>query len=303
VIRLLAIMIVLGASVAAADTAQRKTAPDKFTRAASEAFVAALAADHKGDLQTALIFYQKALALSPHPSTAFNIADILRRQGKLTESIRSYEMYLAISPDAPDRKVVEALIDKLARTPGSVFVSSTGIRDLKSIDLSTAYVLIDGKIVSKPGTKLVTAADAGDMDGIELIVAPGDHVLDVITPLTYGFIQCEVRPNERSRCVVSAPPRIDGTVVISGTNRHLLISDRPGKRRGNEDTKMLKRFEVKPGRTKFAVRDRSYECPALVLDVPSGGDLAYVFIAAREPSSVDRCRAHDMTRARLHFDP
>ena len=72
----LLLLAVLTGTAAAEEAAKRKTAPDKFTKAAGEAFVAATAADQKGDLPTALGLYQKAFAISPHPSTMFNIADV-----------------------------------------------------------------------------------------------------------------------------------------------------------------------------------------------------------------------------------
>jgi tetratricopeptide (TPR) repeat protein len=300
---LVVLVVLVGAAVAVAgpESAQRKKAPDKFAKAASESFVAALAADQKGDLRTALGHYQKAFAISPHPSTIYNIADLQRRLGKLTDAVRSYETYLAISPEAADRRTVETLIDKLARTPGSVFIMSSRPSDPKSIDLSTAYVLIQGKIVVKPGAKLVQAVDAGDTPGIELTLAPGRWELDVVTPLTYGNTTCHVSPGERSLCSVSAPPRIDGAVIVSGTNRNTLIAIDRKNRVG--DTLMYSRFVRKPGRTKLHVRDGPYECAALVLDVPAGGDVLYVFLAEREPNRVDRCRTHEITKQRLHFDP
>ncbi|MDB4960153.1 MAG: hypothetical protein JWP01_152 [Myxococcales bacterium] len=295
----LILLAATGIAVAGPDPAQRKKAPDKFAKAASASFSAALAADQKGDLPTALGLYQKAFEISPHPSTIYNIADVQRRLGKLTDSVRSYEMYLAIAPEAADRRTVETLIEKLGKTPGSVFVMSSRPSDRKSIDLSTAYVLIKGKILFKPGTKLVGAVDAGDMPGIELMLPAGVWEIDVVTPLTYGHTACHVSPGERTLCSVSAPPRIDGAVVVSGTHRNTTIATDRKTRLG--DTLMHSRFTTKPGRTKLHVRDGSYECPALVLEVPSGGDVAFAFLAEREPSSVLRCRTFDITKHRLRF--
>jgi hypothetical protein len=91
-------------------------------------------------------------------------------------------------------------------------------------------------------------------------------------------------------------------VVISGDDRNLLVvADRTKKR--HDDTSMWKRIERPPGRTKLFVRDGQYECPALVLDAPKGGDVAYAFIREVEPGSVPRCRTFDITQHRLKFDP
>lgn len=298
----LLLLAVLTGTAAAEEAAKRKTAPDKFTKAAGEAFVAATAADQRGDLPTALGLYQKAFAISPHPSTIYNIADVQRRLGQLAESIKSYETYLAITPEAADRKVVEAVLQKLSTTPGSVFVMTGAASDPRSIDLDTAYILFNGKIMVKPGTKRTLAVDGGQNPGFELTMPPGDYYLDAVTPLTYGMSRCTVPPGERKVCHVSAPPRIDGNVVISGEDRNLtVVVSREEKR--HSDTRMYKRIEQPPGRTRLFVRDGSYECPPLVFDAPKGGDVAYSFIDELEPGSVPRCRTLVITQHRLKFEP
>src|SRR5688572_4563087 len=198
-----AVLFGLAGTAAADDPAKRKAAPDKFTKAAGEAFRAANAADQKGDLPPALGLYQKAFAISPHEATIFNIADVERRLGKLTDAIRSYETYLAIAPEAADRKTVEAVLHKLSTTPGSVFVMTGPPSDPKSIDLATAYILFNAKVMVKPGTPQTEAVDAGTNRGFELTVAPGTYYVDAVTPLTYGHSVCIVKPGERRVCNVS----------------------------------------------------------------------------------------------------
>lgn len=289
-------------TAAADEPAKRKTAPDKFAKAAGEAFTAATAADHKGDLPTALGLYQKAFAISPHPSTIYNIADVQRRLGRLAGAIRSYETYLAITPEAVDRKIVEAVLAKLSSTPGSVFVQTGQPSDPKSIDLDTAYILFDGKIVVTPGTPRTHAVDGGPSAGFELMVAPGNYHLDAVTPLTYGMSTCTVPPGERTVCHVSAPPRVDGNVVVSGDDNSLtIVLDREEKK--HNQTRIYKRIERPPGRTRMFVRDGSYECAPLVIDVPRGEDLAYSFVRKVEPGSLPRCRTLVVTQHRLKFEP
>ena len=296
------LMMLAGAATAKPEAAKRKAAPDKFVKAAGEAFGAAFTADQGGDLVTALALYEKAFAISPHPSTAYNTGDVQRRLGKLTDAIRSFELYLALSPDAADRKAVEALIDQLATTPSSLFVMSGPPSNLRSIDLKTAYVLLDGKIAVKPGTPTTTAVDGGPNLGVELEVLPGRYVLEVVTPLTYGMSTCVVGPGERRVCLIGAPPRLDGAVVISSDDRNLLVvADRAEKR--HADSRVYKRFEHPPGRSRLLIRDHDYECPPLALDVPKNGDVAYAFVRVVEPGSRPRCRTLDITKHRLRFDP
>ena len=296
------LLLLVLAGTAAAEVANRKTAPDKFAKSASEAFVAATVADQKGDLPTALGLYQKAFAISPHPSTVYNIADVERRLGRMSAAIRSYEMYLAIEPEAADRKTVEAVVEKLATTPGSVFVTTGPPNGPKSVDLDTAYILFNGKIIVKPGTPPTQAVGGGQSGGFELTIAPGEYDVDTVTPLTYGTSSCKVAPGERKVCYVSAPPRINGNVVISGDNGSLdVLVDRREKRQG--DTRMRKRSERPPGRTRLFVRDGRYECSPLVIDVPTAGDVAYSYLRQVEPGSVPRCRTLVITRHLLKFEP
>src|SRR5262245_46418639 len=104
--------LVLVAGVAAADP---KAAPDgdKYTKAAGEAFAQARAADEAGKLDKALRLYEKAQAISPHPNTVYNIADVQRRKGRTKKAIEMYKKYLEMAPQAADRATVEKLIDGL----------------------------------------------------------------------------------------------------------------------------------------------------------------------------------------------
>jgi len=297
---LLALALLTFAGVADAQpAAQRKKAPDRFARAASDAFVAATEADQQGDLATALGLYQKAFQISPHPSTIYNIGDLQRRMNKLTDAIKSFETYLALSPRASDRAQVEKLIAQLARTPGTVFVTTTQPRDPKAMDLASAYILVDGEIEVRPGTEPTLTPETGTYKGIELLLAPGARIIDVVTPLTHGRDRCIVRPGERSICSVRADPRIDGNVVVSSdtSSLHVLVDPRDADR----DSRTNTRFERPPGRARLLLRDRRFECAPLVLDAPAGGDVAYAFVTTKESSTYERCRALQIKRQRLRF--
>jgi len=108
------------------DTAKRKATPDKFAKAAGEAFRDAVAADKAGDLRTALGLYQKAYGISPHPSTVYNIADVQRRLLLYADALKSYETYLALLPSADDRKDIEAILDALSKMPGTLHLVTAG---------------------------------------------------------------------------------------------------------------------------------------------------------------------------------
>jgi hypothetical protein len=148
---------------------------------------------------------------------------------------------------------------------------------------------------------MTEAVDGGKNLGFELVVPPGNYFLDAVTPLTYGMAMCEVRPGERKVCYITAPPRIDGNVVISGDDRNLeVMVERTDRHR---DSRMYKRIEQPPGRARLFVRDGQYECAPLVIDAPKGGDVAYSFIHEVESGSLPRCRTLDITQHRLKFEP
>jgi hypothetical protein len=291
--------VTLPREVEAEPAAKRKQAPDRFTRAAGEAFAAAFEADQRGDLPAALGLYQKAFQISPHPSTIYNIGDVQRRMGKLTDAIKSFETYLVLSPKAADRAEVEALVAQLARTPGTVMVSTSKPSDPKSIDLSTGYILVDGEIEVRPGTQPVQTPESGILHVIELELAPGIRSFDVVTPLTYGHARCEVRPGERRFCTLTAEPRRDGNVVVASGEMSLNVFVDP--RAPDRDSRMNQKLELPPGRVRLLLRDRRYECPALELEAPDGGDVAFAFVTTNEPRSFERCRTLTIKRHRLRF--
>lgn len=297
--RVLMLVIVASGVALAQPATKRKAAPDKYAKAASEAFTEALAADQKNDLTTALGLYQKAFELSPHPSTIYNIADVQRRNNKLPEAIKAYYLYLALSPTAPDAKEVEALIEKLGKTTGVLVVTTSAPKDKKSIDLAGAYIIIDGEIKKKPG--VAVGANENGFPTFELDLPPGRHVVDIVTPLTYAWRWCEVKPGQRETCWADAPPRTDGNVVVSGQHTNVYVILDPKKRREHF---ISKRFPLPPGRHRLMLTDRqTHECPSLVVDAPKEGELAYVYITADEVDTLNRCRTLGYKRLKLRVDP
>lgn len=282
--------------LASAAAAQPKKAPDKFTKAAGDAFASAVAADAAGDLRTALGLFQKAHAISPHPSTIYNIADIQRRLGQLPSAIKSFETYLVMDPEAKDRAAVEKTLDELYRTPGTLIITTLDASNPEALDLAAAYVIVSGKIEKKPGP--VPVNKNRNAPAITLTVPPGDHVVDLVTSLTYATRECEVEPGGQRYCELRAAPRIDGNVVISATNRRIDVKqDRRGK------DLVHQRFELPSGKHRLHVKDRSYGCAPLALDIGGANTVTYAFIGATEYDGFKRCRTLDIKQLRLPFDP
>lgn len=276
----------------------KKAPPDRFAKAAGDSFKAALAADEANDLPTALGLYKKAFAISPHPSTAYNIADVLRRQGHLSEAIQFFEVFLALNTNAKDAKEVEGVIAKLWATPAVLELESSPPSDPNSVDLASAYVLVNGEIVKKAGEPAAfdprTSAPR-----IELSVPAGpEQTIDVVTPLSFNSVRCRLPPGEKRTCKITMDPRIDGSLVVSSNDnrRDLELQVAWAKRvsRG--------RVKVPAGKRTFEVRDHNLECPGSVtIDVPKGTDVAYVFIDGQPTSFYQRCRTFKVKQHRLPF--
>ena len=294
----LAGMLAGGRAASADDAAKRKKTPDKFTQAAGEAFREAVAADQAGDLRAALGLYQKAYGISQHPSTIYNIADVQRRLQLYGDAIKSYETYLALLPAADDRRDVEALIDKLTKTPGTLYLLTASASDPNAVDFKAAYVLVGGELKVKPGTAPQPLPDFGNQIGLAIPMLGGTYVVDVVTPITHGHQTCRVDVGGRGVCRITAKPRVDGRLVVNASERSLTVRTEP-KQRGSLTGQ---RVELPAGKRKLLVRDRSFECRPLAVDLPAGGDVQYVFLATTE-HEFERCRAIDVRQHRLRFAP
>jgi hypothetical protein len=291
-------LVVIALLSSAAWAQPKKAPPDRFAKAAGDSFKAALAADEANDLPTALGLYQKAFAISPHPSTAYNIADVFRRQGKLSDSIKFFEIFLALSTPSKETKEVEATIAKLWATPAVLELKSTAPSDPRSVDLESAYVMVNGEIVKRAGEPAAFDPHT-NAPRIELSVPAGvEQTIDVITPLSFGSVRCRLPPGEKRDCEITMQPRIDGSLVVdSNDERHDL------------ELRIAFKNEVSNGRVKapagkqtFDIRDHNLECAGTVtVDVPKGTDVAYVFIEGQPTWFYQRCRAFKTKQHKLIF--
>jgi tetratricopeptide (TPR) repeat protein len=280
------------------DAAKRKATPDRFTQAAGAAFREAIAADKAGDLKTALGLYQKAYAISQHPSTIYNIADVQRRLAQYADAIKSYATYLALLPAADDRRDVEALIDKLTRSPGMLYLLTANASDPNAVDFKAAYVLVAGEIKIRPGTAPQPLPEHGGQIGLAIPMPGGTYMVDVVTPITHGHQTCRVDIGGRGTCRVTAKPRVDGRLVVNASDRVLAVRADPKQRASLTG----QRVELPAGKHKLLVRDRSYECRPITVELPAGGDVQYVFVSTTE-HEFERCRSLDIKQQRLGFAP
>jgi hypothetical protein len=276
------------ASTALAEPA-RKSSPDRYARAAGEAFAAAAQAEDRGDLDAAAHLYAKAYEISPHPSTIFNLAQVQARQGRAFDAAVSYELYLALAGAAPDRAEVERMIaEMLARKQSVELFTST-------IDLATAYVIVDGVIALRPGE--AKPVQLGGDQRLKVEMAAGVHHVDVVTALSLGSAEVKLAYEG-----ISAPPRVDGNVIAASPEISLAY-------RGHHLPFFAHRFTADPGRQTLAIYDRTYECAPLSIDVPKNGDVVYAYVAPVElpylgaANGPERCRKLEYKTLRLTFPP
>jgi len=243
-----------------------KRLPPRLTKAAGDAFAAAQQADAKGDLDEAIKHYRRAHAIAPHPNTMFNLADAQRRAKAYDDAITSFEAYLALAPDASDRKSIVKLLAELRALPGTLEIES---------DEPDGRVFVDGKYAGKAP--------------LDVKVAAGTHQIDVITPITYGSMACPVSVGGTRDCQVGAKPRDDGNVVISGS----WILGGYSWPVGDQRFEIRGRFTARPGRYELKFDDQ--QCGPVVLDVKAGDELTYAYITFVDPKARG-CRKFELAQ-------
>ena len=105
----------------AATRAQDETCPTEVPSSSAERrsrakewFSRAEAGEAANDPIAALKAYQCSLRMVPHAFTAFNLARLAERTGDLELAVESYDTYLKLAPEAPDRAVVTTKMTDLA---------------------------------------------------------------------------------------------------------------------------------------------------------------------------------------------
>jgi len=283
-----ACVLVLLAAVAEAGP-RRKQAPTKLEKAAGRAFDQALEAENRGDLEDAATLYEKSLVLAAHPFTVFNLAEVRAAQGHAFDAIVLYETYLALEPTTRDRAVVEAVVKELWKKPTTLEIA-WGRRP--TMDPSTAYVIVDGKIVSKPGS-LKSAAT------LRIPVAAGVHSIDVVSDVSYYGDVVTIGHGKTFQITVNAPTRVDGNVVVRASEHLKIYVDKLVMFGGGV------RQAASPGPQRVRVGDRNFECPPATLQIAKGDTITYLHVAGEELTrsreTQFHCRALTFTRHELAF--
>ncbi|HUS33563.1 MAG TPA: tetratricopeptide repeat protein [Kofleriaceae bacterium] len=288
--KLAALLVVVGmASNAAAET--RKGAPDKYVKAAGDAFAQAMAAEDKKDFRKATQLYERAFTIAPHAATAYNLALLKARLESWDEAAALYEIYLTLAPSAPDRKQVEAALAAALSATQKIVVK---IED--GFDISDAYVLVDGNIFAKPGFVPKRESDHDD-PYFEVPLTGGAHVIDVVSPVTYAHLEVNVDFRLAFSIDLHPPARVDGSLVVSSAGPKLWVQ-KLGYMAGA-------RLDVSGKQSLPLYDDSTYECVPLVADVKKGNNVTFVYVSpvlkTRTENHPERCRKLTFKQLTLAF--
>jgi tetratricopeptide (TPR) repeat protein len=99
----------VSAQPASAPTVDKKQAARKYTEAG-------LTAAKLGDYDTAIKLYEKAYALVPHPTLAFDMAEAHLLAGRIDQALTLYKRYLS---DAPNGPLAQDARDRIAEIEAS----------------------------------------------------------------------------------------------------------------------------------------------------------------------------------------
>ncbi|CAN5901263.1 hypothetical protein BH11MYX2_BH11MYX2_39080 [soil metagenome] len=206
-------------------------------------------------------------------------------------------MYLLLAPNAPDAKEVNALIGKLTAMTTILHLKSAAPSSSTSLDLGSAYILLDGEIVKRASDP--AAVSTANEPMIDLDSPPRDVTVDVVTAITFATQRCDFYHHGRAYdCQINGAPRVDGSLVIDSNMSTPMNVWEVGKPKVDL---VGKRTKITPGKHRFMVLDRNLECTMFTIDIPAGNDIAYVFLHAEITDYRERCRDIDIVQRRLQF--
>src|ERR1700712_345339 len=94
---------------------------------ASKQFSAGLAADTRQDFAAAVVFYEKAYQIKPHPNAAYNIAVDLEKLGKTREAADWYEIYKDTVADPAEKATTDQHLEELKNLEATLTIESTPV--------------------------------------------------------------------------------------------------------------------------------------------------------------------------------
>jgi hypothetical protein len=127
----------------------------------------------------ALVEFQRAYDLAPHPSVLYNIAASYRELSRYAEAIRFYEQFLAEGKGVARADLLKRAgneLDELRGRIGSVIVDVTPAGVMVSVDdRELGATPLDGPVIVGPGRHTFTLrAPSGQVESRTVTIASGD---------------------------------------------------------------------------------------------------------------------------------
>lgn len=236
----------------------RKPASEAYSLEALNKFVDGVIADKAGAWRDAERAYESSLQATPQPNTYYNLADLQRRMERTDKAITSYQKYLELAPNAPDKQEVLGIIDQLQHAPGVLVVDG---------DDAHALVLVDGKVVGPSPQVLQLPA--------------GEHVADRIAPKGMSSRRVRIENGKTQHAALTAysystadKTAEEGNLVISASSEITMSGD---WREGETRFHLPGRVALPPGRYTVQPFGR-YACNPVTFDVQPGKHLTYVYL-------------------------
>jgi tetratricopeptide (TPR) repeat protein len=163
------------AAKAAAPTAQAK-------EAARAAYTRGQAEFSAGRYETARDAFAEAFAAIPNPIVLLSIAEAQTKLGALEDAIATFQQYLTLRTDAPDRADVEGKVQALAATPASLSVTSAPAGAELELDGLPTQKVTPAQLEVSPGAHEIAYLLHGYAGGEQTVQAKpgGKHEIHLI---------------------------------------------------------------------------------------------------------------------------
>lgn len=197
ILAVIGVALLAGVGVARAQPADTR-------KQASAAFARAVAAENREDWRAAILEYEEAYRLAPHPDVLYNLGAVYERLGELRAAAEHYQQYLDTKPDAADHAKVERKIAALEQRPSKVAIATTP---------PGATVIVDGDRRGAAPLELTLTAGTHQL----VAEAGGRKVRRTIT-LAYGEPLAITLPVDAARGTLVVTSNVAGAAItVDGT--------------------------------------------------------------------------------------
>ncbi len=217
----LVVLVVVAAPLAHA----QPTDPKQQARAA---FGRAVAAEGRDDWRAAIVEYDEAYRLAPHPDVLYNLAAVYERIAEARAAAEHYQRYLDTKDDATDRVKVERKITALRSRPSKIAITTTP---------AGALVIVDGQRKGPAPVELTLGAGSHQL----VAEAAGAKISRTIV-VEYGEPQAITLPVVVARGTLVVTSNVAGaSIVVDGNpvgvapwrgaldaGRHIVVVSAPG---------------------------------------------------------------------------